>query len=83
MAAAFAPPETEEDIVSPNIVQNILVVSTPEKKNATAYAAIQQIRRTTYHGGQNVQRTLSSSLRRATEKVTARFWRRRLLRRTT
>lgn len=44
MAAALAPAETEGDIVCPNIAQNILVVSTPEKKNANAYAAIQQIR---------------------------------------
>ncbi|KAL1474360.1 hypothetical protein MTO96_020885 [Rhipicephalus appendiculatus] len=29
------------------------------------------LRRTASHGGQNVQRTLSSSLRRATEKTTA------------
>ncbi|KAH7964168.1 hypothetical protein HPB51_027594 [Rhipicephalus microplus] len=44
MAAALALAETEGDIVCPNITQNILVVSTPEKKNANAYAAIQQIR---------------------------------------
>ncbi|KAH8035509.1 hypothetical protein HPB51_005791 [Rhipicephalus microplus] len=44
MAAALAPAETEGDIVCPNIAQNILVVSTPEQKNANAYAAIQQIR---------------------------------------
>lgn len=44
MAAALAPAETEGDIVCPNAAQNILVVSTPAKKNALAYAGIQQIR---------------------------------------
>lgn len=44
MAAALAPTETEGDIVCPNFTQNVLVVSTPEKKNASAYAGIQQIR---------------------------------------
>ncbi|KAH7968568.1 hypothetical protein HPB52_009803 [Rhipicephalus sanguineus] len=32
-----------EDIVCPNAAQNILVVSTPMRKNACAYAAVQQI----------------------------------------
>ncbi|KAH7935197.1 hypothetical protein HPB52_004785 [Rhipicephalus sanguineus] len=44
MAAYLAPEETEGDIVCQNIAQSILVVSTPEKKNANAYAVIQQIR---------------------------------------
>ncbi|KAH7955523.1 hypothetical protein HPB52_001197 [Rhipicephalus sanguineus] len=43
MAAALAPDEVGEDIVCPNAAQNILVVSTPMRKNACAYAAIQQI----------------------------------------
>ncbi|KAL1482358.1 hypothetical protein MTO96_033854 [Rhipicephalus appendiculatus] len=44
MAAALAPAETEGDVICPNIAQNILVISTPEKKNANTYAGIQQIR---------------------------------------
>ncbi|KAH7972259.1 hypothetical protein HPB52_010055 [Rhipicephalus sanguineus] len=43
MAAALAPDEVGEDIVCPNAAQNILVVSTPMRKNACAYAAVQQI----------------------------------------
>ncbi|KAH9367672.1 hypothetical protein HPB48_020650 [Haemaphysalis longicornis] len=35
---------TEGDIVYPNIARNILVVSTPKKRNAQASAGIQQIR---------------------------------------
>ncbi|KAH7985842.1 hypothetical protein HPB52_025365 [Rhipicephalus sanguineus] len=35
MVATLAPAETEGDIVCPNIAQNILVVSTPEKKTQT------------------------------------------------
>ncbi|KAL1414949.1 hypothetical protein MTO96_029990 [Rhipicephalus appendiculatus] len=43
-AAKLSPEETKEDIVCPNITQNILVVSTPESKNAGAYAALCLIR---------------------------------------
>ncbi|KAL1476326.1 hypothetical protein MTO96_036590 [Rhipicephalus appendiculatus] len=43
-AAELSPEETKEDIVCPNITQNILVVSTPESKNAGAYAALCLIR---------------------------------------
>lgn len=41
MAAQLAPAETEGDIVCPNVVQNIYVVSTPTEKNARAYANVQ------------------------------------------
>lgn len=44
MAAALSPDEVGEDIVCPNNVQNIYVVSTPEERNARAYAIVQQIR---------------------------------------
>ncbi|KAL1487377.1 hypothetical protein MTO96_008001 [Rhipicephalus appendiculatus] len=43
-AAKLSPEKTKEDIVCPNITQNILVVSTPESKNAGAYAALCLIR---------------------------------------
>ncbi|KAL1467936.1 hypothetical protein MTO96_041813, partial [Rhipicephalus appendiculatus] len=43
MAAALAPDEVGEDIGCPSAAQNILVVSTPMRKNACAYAAVQQI----------------------------------------
>lgn len=51
MAAALAQAEMGKDIVCPNTAQNILVVSTPVRKNASAYAAVQQIRlrEGTYH----------------------------------
>ncbi|KAL1472250.1 hypothetical protein MTO96_039467 [Rhipicephalus appendiculatus] len=39
-AAKLSPDETKEDIVCPNITQNILVNSTTECKNAGAYAAL-------------------------------------------
>lgn len=44
MAAALAPGEAEGDIVCLNVAQNVLVVSTPKKRNALANAGIQQIR---------------------------------------
>lgn len=43
MAAALSPNEVGEDIVCPNNVQNIYVVSTPEERNARAYAMVKQI----------------------------------------
>ncbi|KAH7944587.1 hypothetical protein HPB52_021404 [Rhipicephalus sanguineus] len=43
-AANLSPEDTKEDIVCPNLTQNILVVSTPESKNAGAYAALCLIR---------------------------------------
>ncbi|KAL1468287.1 hypothetical protein MTO96_041586 [Rhipicephalus appendiculatus] len=43
MAAALVPDEVGEDIVCNNAAENILVVSTPMRKNACAYAAVQQI----------------------------------------
>lgn len=44
IAAALAPAETEGDIVSPNVTQNILVISTPVTKIANAHSGIQQVR---------------------------------------
>lgn len=51
MAAALAQAEVGKDIVCPNTAQNILVVSTPVRKNACAYTVFQQIRlrEGTYH----------------------------------
>lgn len=43
-AAKLPPEESKEDIICPNLTQNILVVSTPEPKNAGAYAALRLIR---------------------------------------
>lgn len=42
-AAKLSPEETLEDIVYPNITQNIVVVSTPASRNAGAYAALRLI----------------------------------------
>lgn len=43
MAAQLAPAETEGDIVCPNVVQNIFVVSTPTERNARAYAKVEAL----------------------------------------
>ncbi|KAH8038759.1 hypothetical protein HPB51_002903 [Rhipicephalus microplus] len=50
-AEKLSPEETLEDIVCPNITQNIVVVSTPASRNAGPYAALQLIRlgSTEYH----------------------------------
>ncbi|KAH8021296.1 hypothetical protein HPB51_014867 [Rhipicephalus microplus] len=50
-SAKLSPEETLEDIVCPNITQNIVVVSTPAFSNAGASAALQLIRlgSTEYH----------------------------------
>ncbi|KAH7942792.1 hypothetical protein HPB52_001574 [Rhipicephalus sanguineus] len=42
-AAQLAPAETEGDIVCPNMVQNIFVVSTPTEKNAHAYTRVEAL----------------------------------------
>ncbi|KAH8041546.1 hypothetical protein HPB51_016991 [Rhipicephalus microplus] len=42
-AAKLSPEETLEDIVYPNITQNIVVVSTPASRNTGAYAALRLI----------------------------------------
>lgn len=43
MAAALTDQEASEDTICPNKVQNILVISTPVRSNAVAYAGIQKI----------------------------------------
>lgn len=42
-AAQLAPAEITDDIVCPNVMQNILVVSTPAEKNARAYSRVETI----------------------------------------
>ncbi|KAH8035729.1 hypothetical protein HPB51_008096 [Rhipicephalus microplus] len=43
MAAQLAPSVTEEDIICPNSMQNIFVVSTPSATNAAAYSRVTEI----------------------------------------
>ncbi|KAH7964436.1 hypothetical protein HPB51_027327 [Rhipicephalus microplus] len=43
MAAQLAPSVTEEDIICPNSMQNIFVVSTPNATNAAAYSRVTEI----------------------------------------
>ncbi|KAH8021826.1 hypothetical protein HPB51_018532 [Rhipicephalus microplus] len=43
MAAQLAPPVTEKDIICPNSMQNIFVVSTPSATNAAAYSRVTEI----------------------------------------
>ncbi|KAH8026813.1 hypothetical protein HPB51_025021 [Rhipicephalus microplus] len=43
MAAQLAPSVTEEDIICPNSMQNIFVVSTPSATNAEAYNRVTEI----------------------------------------
>lgn len=43
MAAQLAPSVTEEDIICPNSMQNIFVVSTPSATNAAAYSQVTEI----------------------------------------
>lgn len=42
-AASLGEEEIAEDIVCPNVMQNIAVVSTPTEKNARAYASISSV----------------------------------------
>ncbi|KAH8010053.1 hypothetical protein HPB51_024438 [Rhipicephalus microplus] len=43
MSAQLAPSVTEEDIICPNSMQNIFVVSTPSATNAAAYSRVTEI----------------------------------------
>ncbi|KAH9378946.1 hypothetical protein HPB48_003335 [Haemaphysalis longicornis] len=42
-AAGIAPEATKADIICPNVVQNILVISTPSERNAEAYSKLHHI----------------------------------------